>query len=315
MGPILVVGASGLLGSEICRLLCGSKHSVRGLVRPGSPREDTLRGFGVETILGDLRDPGSLEAACRGVTTVISAATGVRRRLPGDSVKSVDRDGQRALLDVARREDVRRFVFVSVSPTLPHAIPLVRYKRETEVLLRESGMEWVIVQSSPFMETSLSRRAGFDVTAGKVVLLGHGEAPVSYVSVHDVARAVAGIGGDRSRLSRYYVLLGGPDPLSPLGAARVFEEECGRRFSVLRAPASLAKGVGVLLRPFSPDLASALGMAAHMADSGDVVRPSRIMKRLVERPVTLRAYARSEARAALMERVRLRLRGAGGTRV
>ncbi len=315
MRPILVVGATGLLGSEICRLLCGSKHPVRGLVRPGSPREDILRGFGVETVRGDLLDPGSLEAACRGVTTVISAATGAGRRLPDDNVKSVDRDGQRTLLDVARREGVRRFIFVSVSPNLPRTIPLVRYKRETEVAVRESGMDWVIVQSSAFMEASFSRRAGFDVAAGRVMLLGRGEAPVSYVSVRDVAKAVVGIVGEDSSVSRYYLLLGGPDPQSPLAAARVFEEESGRRFSVHRVPASLAKGMGILLSPFAPDLASALGMAAHVADAGDVVNPSRIVRKLVERPVTLRAYARSEARAALAERVRLSLRGARGTRV
>src|SRR5712671_6164279 len=116
MSRILVVGATGLLGSEICRLLCGSKHSVRGLVRPGSPREDILRDLGVETVRGDLRDPGSLAAACQGVTTIISAATGAGRRLPDDNAKSVDRDGQRALLAAAQRAGVQRFVLVSVSP-------------------------------------------------------------------------------------------------------------------------------------------------------------------------------------------------------
>src|SRR5258705_71983 len=146
MRPILVAGATGLLGSEICRLLCGSKHLVRGLVRPGSPREELLHSFGVETVQGDLRDVRSLEVACQGVTTVISTATGTSRRLPGDSVRSVDRDGQRALVDAARRGGVRRFIFVSASPNLPRTIPLVRYKREIEASVRGSGMPWSIVQ-------------------------------------------------------------------------------------------------------------------------------------------------------------------------
>jgi uncharacterized protein YbjT (DUF2867 family) len=160
MRPILVVGATGLLGSEICRQLCGSQRAVRGLVRPGSPREELLRGLGVEVVAGDLTDQRSLEVACRGVMTVISTATGAARRLPGDGLRHVDRDGQRALVDAARRGAVRRFVYVSVSPNLPRAIPLVKFKREVEAAVKGSGLAWVIVQPSAFMESWLTPRAG-----------------------------------------------------------------------------------------------------------------------------------------------------------
>src|SRR5438477_7526752 len=160
MRPILVVGATGLLGSDVCRLLCGSGHPVRGLVRPGSPNEEMLRQIGVELFPGDLNDTGSLEAACRGAATVVSTATAVSRRLPNDSLLNVDRIGQRALVDASRRAGVRRFIFASVSPNLPRTTPLVRYKREIETAIRGSGMAWVIVQPSAFMETWLTRRSG-----------------------------------------------------------------------------------------------------------------------------------------------------------
>lgn len=315
MRPILVVGATGLLGSEICRLLCGSKHAVRGLVRPGSPREEMLRSLGVEIVPGDLSDVRSLEVACRGVTTVISTASGLSRRLPGDSIRSVDRDGQRALVDAARRGGVRRFVFVSVSPNFARTTPLVRYKREIETAVRGSGMAWAIVQPSAFMEVWFSPQAGFDVTAGKVAMLGSGEAPVSYVSIRDVAKAVHTLVDTRTEVARAYVPLGGPDPLSPFDAVRMFEEESGRRFTVLRAPAPLARGVGALLRPFHAGLSSRLGMAAHMAVSGDVIENSALVRDLIDRPMTVRDFARSESRAALTERVRVLLRGAGSSRV
>src|ERR1051326_4889735 len=116
MDSILVVGATELLGSEICRLLCGSRHKVRGLVRRGSPNEEMLQRIGVELVPGDLTDTPSLEAACRGVHTVASRPPAAPRRLPGDTLRRVDRDGQRALVEAAKREGVRRFVFASVSP-------------------------------------------------------------------------------------------------------------------------------------------------------------------------------------------------------
>ena len=60
----LVVGSSGLLGGKIARALLTRGHPVRVLVRRPS---DVA---GAETITADLKDPGTLAAACRGVTTV-----------------------------------------------------------------------------------------------------------------------------------------------------------------------------------------------------------------------------------------------------
>ena len=62
---LLVVGATGMLGSEVCRQLVAAKTPVRALVRrtsdPARIRE--LRALGIETFVGDLRDPVSLAAA------------------------------------------------------------------------------------------------------------------------------------------------------------------------------------------------------------------------------------------------------------
>jgi hypothetical protein len=54
MAPILVVGATGQLGTAAIDRLVGRGHVVRALVRPGSPREFPPNG--VELAFGDLRD-------------------------------------------------------------------------------------------------------------------------------------------------------------------------------------------------------------------------------------------------------------------
>jgi uncharacterized protein YbjT (DUF2867 family) len=274
-----------------------------------------LRHLGVEVVTGDLKDVRSLEAALRGVGTVVSTATGASRRLPGDSLRHVDLHGHRALVDAARRGGIRRFVFTSVSPNLPRSTPLVRYKREIEAAVRGSGMAWVVVQPSAFLESWLCPAAGFDVGGGKAVVLGSGDARVSYVSVRDVARVMAGLADPDSEVSRTYVAVGGPDAVSPREAVRIFEGETGRRFSVFHAPVPIARAAGFVTRPFHAVLSSALGMAAHRAASGDIVAHSGIVERLVGRPTTLRDYARSAARTALTERVRVLLRGAERSRV
>src|SRR5699024_7770414 len=63
--PVLVVGATGQLGTAVVDRLRAAGHPVRALVRPSSPR--AFEPDGVELAFGDLRDPESLVAACQGV--------------------------------------------------------------------------------------------------------------------------------------------------------------------------------------------------------------------------------------------------------
>jgi uncharacterized protein YbjT (DUF2867 family) len=71
---ILVVGATGMVGNEICQRLSRRGDKVRALVRTTSSaeKEALLRGCGAEVYLGDLKDPDSLAGASRGVNAVIS---------------------------------------------------------------------------------------------------------------------------------------------------------------------------------------------------------------------------------------------------
>jgi uncharacterized protein YbjT (DUF2867 family) len=54
----LVVGATGTLGSEVCRQLAAKGKLVRGLVRITSDPErvDQLRSYGVEIVEGNVCD-------------------------------------------------------------------------------------------------------------------------------------------------------------------------------------------------------------------------------------------------------------------
>ena len=120
---ILIAGATGFLGGEVCRRLAQSGESVRGLVRVTSDATavERLRAIRVETVLGDVRDRDSLDAACRGVRTVVSTVTTTRSRQPGDSIEATDEAGQLALVDAARDAGAERFVYVSYSANLTSA--------------------------------------------------------------------------------------------------------------------------------------------------------------------------------------------------
>src|SRR5262245_36601258 len=138
----LLVGATGLLGPEICQRLTGAGHQVRALVRATADpaRLKALEDLNVEPVAGDLKDAASLTRACSGVQAVISTATSTHARQSGDSIEAVDHRGQLALVEAARQTGVDRFVFVSFRDNPKFQFPLKSAKRAVESALEASGM-------------------------------------------------------------------------------------------------------------------------------------------------------------------------------
>ncbi len=220
---ILVVGATGLLGSSICRRLAERGSAVRALVRSNSPNESRLASVQAEIVTGDLKDGPSLLAACRGCSAVITTANTLISARRGDSFHTVEAGGQAALLRAAEGAGVRRFIYVSLSPGLPSDSPFVRAKREFEARVRRSRLAWTILQPTSFMETAFSPAAGWDLERGRVAVIKPGTAPVSYISLEDVAGFAVGVLESAAAAERF-LPLGGPEALSPLQAVRIFED-------------------------------------------------------------------------------------------
>ena len=112
---ILIVGSTGLLGFEICSILAEKKKDFRALVRTTSDQSkvDQLKNLGAEIVIGDLKDMNSLAEACKGVTQVISTASSTLSRQEGDTIQTVDLEGQLNLVNAAKSANVEKFVFIS----------------------------------------------------------------------------------------------------------------------------------------------------------------------------------------------------------
>ena len=74
---ILVVGATGMVGGEVCRRLAAAGAPVRALVRATSDpaKVEALQALGVEFTQGNLCDRASVDAACQSVRAVISTVS------------------------------------------------------------------------------------------------------------------------------------------------------------------------------------------------------------------------------------------------
>ena len=232
---ILVVGATGLVGSEVCRRLMRRGERVRALVRETSSKEkvEALRSSGVEVCAGDLKTPESLMAACRGVDAVISTASSTLSRQPGDSIESVDAAGQLNLVNAAKDAGAGRFLFVSFRRPPGVSFPLGDAKVQVENAV--ASLNFTVIRASWFMEVWLSPALGFDYANAAARIYGPGTSPVSWVSSRDVAEICAAA-LRHPAAERRTIEFGGPEALSPLEVVARFERIGGRPFRVEHVP-------------------------------------------------------------------------------
>jgi uncharacterized protein YbjT (DUF2867 family) len=288
---ILVVGATGMVGTEICRQLSGMHREVRALVRPTADpaKVHVLREHAVDIQVGDLRDRASLARACEGADTVISTVSAMPFSYePGrNDIETTDRAGQLALIEEAKAAGVRHLSYLSFSRNLDRDFPLRNAKRAVEAALIGSGLEYTILRPSCFMEVWLSPAVGFDHPNAKATVYGDGTGPIGYITVPDVAAyAVASIDAPAARNA--VLELGGPRSVSQLEAVTIFERALDRPFEVTHVPVeALDAQVAAAADPMQ---ASFAGLMRCIAD-GDPVDMRPVLDAIPRELTSVEAFA------------------------
>ena len=236
---ILVVGGTGRLGGSVARDLLDQGKPVRVLVRPGSSYRE-LVAAGAQTVIGDLKDATSLHAACAGVDTVVTTANSLGRG-EDDTIDSVDRVGNRNLVEAAASQGVGHFVFTSVlGASTQSPAPFIQAKAETEARLSKSGMAWTALQPDAFMDTWIPMVVGAPVLSGQpVTIVGEGRRRHSFVAMRDVAAyAIAAL--DHPDPGGQTLLIGGPQALTWQDIVDVFEQQLGHPVALRSVPPGAA---------------------------------------------------------------------------
>ncbi len=236
---ILVAGATGTVGGEVCRRLAARRIPARALVRATSDpaKVDALRALGMEVVTGDLRDPASLAEACRDVSAVIATASSMPFAYqPGvNDIATTDLEGALHLIDAAKTAGVERFVYTSFSGNIDLDFPLRNAKRTVEAYLKLSGLSYTILRPSYFMEVWLSPAVGFDAANAKATIYGNGNNPIRWIALGDVAEfAVRSLDNPAARNA--ILELGGPAALTPEQVVGIYERIHGRPFEVAHVP-------------------------------------------------------------------------------
>jgi uncharacterized protein YbjT (DUF2867 family) len=228
---ILVVGATGNLGGAVTRMLLAQGQPIRILARSQSNYQP-LADAGAQVVLGDLKERGSLDAACEGVDTVITTANSAVRG-GEDNPQSVDLEGNRHLIDEALAAGVKQFIFVSVLTADPNSpVLFIQAKGKTEDALRASGIPYTILAPNGYMEVMVSGVVGMPAMMGQpVTIVGGGRRKHSFISVGDVAAFMLAAIGNPAAINQK-LLLGGPQPLSFRDAVAIYEHVLGHQIQV-----------------------------------------------------------------------------------
>jgi len=113
-----ITGATGFVGSHVARALAQHGADLRLLVRPNSNRKN-LNDLNADLVIGDLRDPASLEKSVAGCDVVFHVAADYRLwvRDPEEMYRA-NVEGTRAILQAACQNGVRRVVYTSSVATM-----------------------------------------------------------------------------------------------------------------------------------------------------------------------------------------------------
>jgi dihydroflavonol-4-reductase len=109
---IFLTGATGYIGSALCRRLAAGGHELRALVRPSS-RTEELRRLGVATFVGDLLDRASMRDGMSGADWVVHAAAELDPSSPSRRMEEANVAGSENVASLAWKLGVPRFLSVS----------------------------------------------------------------------------------------------------------------------------------------------------------------------------------------------------------
>jgi uncharacterized protein YbjT (DUF2867 family) len=236
---LLIVGATGTLGRQIARRALDEGYEVRCLVR--SPKKAAfLKEWGAHLVKGNLCDPTTLPAALEGVTAVIDAAT--TRATDSLRIQKVDWEGKVSLIQAVKEAGIDRIVFFSIMGAASYPnVPLMDIKQCTEVLLKDSGLNYTILRPGGFFQGLIAQYA-IPILEGQSVWVTGEETPIAYMDTQDVARfAVQALKQEATYRAAFDVA--GPKAWTAKDLIQLCEQLSDKKAKVSRVPIRVLRGL------------------------------------------------------------------------
>ncbi len=222
---ILVSGATGGIGGEVCRLFNLNQTPFRALCRK-EEQVASLRKQGMDAVLGDFDRPETLQAAMQGIDTMFLITPPTPQQVAQET----------AAIDAAKAAGIGRIVKISASDgNVRSPVPWAKAHALIDHHLRAAGIGWTILKPTAFMQNFLWFK---DPIAKGFLPQVTGSGSVSWVDTRDVARVAATVLTEDGHEGATYFLTG-PETLDMKEASARLSKVIGHKVRYLDLPSPI----------------------------------------------------------------------------
>lgn len=286
---ILISGATGGIGGEVCKILKQANTPFRAMCRK-QEQADSFHKKGMDAVLGDFDRPDTLPAAMKGTDTMFLVTPPTPEQFAQET----------AAIDAAKHAGIGRIVKISASDgNVRSPVPWARTHALIDHHLRGASIAWTILKPTAFMQNFLWFK---DPIAKGFLPQVTGKGSVSWVDTRDVARVAATVlTEDRHESATYF--LTGPETFDMKVAAKRLSAAAGHKVRYLDLPTPVFRAI---LRLTGNSRWMANGLVVQFADvvaGHHDIDPSFEIERLTGKPAHsftdfVRDHARQFAKSA-----------------
>lgn len=212
---MILVTTAGKVGSAAARRIAERRLPVRLLARHPERALDLARA-GVEVFSGDLARPDDVEAALRGVSTVLLVTPPIVEH-------------ELRVIESAKRAGVEHVVKITSKASGDSPIGRRRDQREIESALVASGLNFTLLRNNAYMQNFLMMAKEIATTGNFCMATGDGR--IGHIDVRDVADVAAHIAAAPAGHAGKTYWPTGPESLSGKDVAEVLTKVLGRSVS------------------------------------------------------------------------------------
>lgn len=204
-------------------------YSTKVLVR--NPKKFKESGINVEKIIkAEVTDKSTLTDCCKGIDAIISSI-GITKQKDGLSYMDVDFQANLNLLDEAKKNGVKKFIYVSVfNGEKLKELKICEAKEKFVDELKKSGLDFCIIRPNGFFSdmTEFYNMA----KKGKIYLFGNGNQKANPIHGEDLAKiCISAIDNNEKEIN-----VGGPEILTQNEIANLAFNAVGKSPKISHIP-------------------------------------------------------------------------------
>ena len=244
MKRVLVAGATGYLGRYVVKEFKKQGYWVRALTR-SADRLDDLKNYVDEAFIGAVTDPASLDGICQDIDIVFSSI-GITKQKDNLTYMDVDYQGNKNLLDEAKKAGVAKFIYIFVfNAEKMNNLKGIQAKLKFTQALKRSGLDYLIVNPNGFFSDMLEYLKM--AQQGRGYVFGSGEYRINPIHGQDLAEACVNAVDESGK----EIDVGGPEVFTHNQILAIAFESLEKPVKISRIPIWLRNVILAMLRLFT----------------------------------------------------------------